>query len=154
MPPPLTTTLLAALLGGALSSAAAAQVVMPSQPLDFGQIIAGVTEVVPPTDVTRRGDITIQGTSTGDASLTLVLPTELQSPDGTMIPLQFLAGDVLFQQPQGGRIDVNLTGPTTVRLHNRRPGHLYLGGRAIPSVGQRAGSYSATIVVVVAPPGV
>lgn len=150
----LTMTLLAALMGGALSSASAAQVVMPTQPLDFGQIIAGVAEIVRPTDVARRGDITIQGTATGDASLTIVLPAELRSPDGTAIPLQFLAGDVLFQQPMGGRVEVNLAGPTTVRLHKSRAGHLYLGGRAMPAIGQRAGSYSATVVLVVAPPGI
>lgn len=136
-----------------LPVSARAQVVASMQPLNFGPLIGGVVEVVPPTDAARRGDISIQGTSNASASLSLVLPTALEAPDGATVPLQFLAGDLTYQQPAGGLVTVNVDGSTTIRLHRTRPGRLYIGGRALPAVGQTAGVYSATIVVVVAPAG-
>ena len=137
-----------------LPSAAQAQVVASSQPLNFGPLVAGVTEIVTSTDAARRADITIQGTSNATASLTVVLPTALTAPTGATVPLQFQPGDVIFEPPVGqGPTTVNLQGTTSIRLHRTREGRLYIGGRALPAVGQRAGAYSATIVVIVAPTG-
>lgn len=144
----LTITLLLA-----ASAPAAAQVVVSAQPLDFGQLIGGVTEVVTPTDVIRRADVAMQGSTNGDVSLSLVLPTHLRSASGNSIPLQFFPGDAVYRNFSGQMQTVSLTGSTTVRLHRTQTTHLYLGGRALPALGQRAGVYSATVVVILAPPG-
>ena len=129
------------------------QVVVSTQALDFGELIAGVTEVVSTTDVVRRAAIALQGSSNGDVSVSLVLPSQLMSPDGQVIPLQFLPGDAVYRSFNGQQQPLNLTGPTAVKLHRSQTTNVYLGGRALPSVGQRAGIYSATVVVVIAPPG-
>jgi len=129
-------------------------VIVPTQPLSFGPLIGGVAETVAPTDAARRADITIQGTSNSDASLLLILPSALESPSGATIRLQFRRGDVIFESPtSGGQQPVELTAPATIRLHKNKPGRLYIGGQALPAAAQRAGTYSATIVVVVAPAG-
>lgn len=130
-----------------------AQVVVSTQPLDFGELIAGVTEVVSTADVARRADIALQGNSNGDVSVSFVLPSQLVSPNGQSIPLQFLPGDGVYRSFNGQQFPLNLPGPTSVRLHRSQTTNLYLGGRALPAAGQLAGIYTATVVVVIAPPG-
>ena len=66
---------------------------------------------------------------------------------------QFLPGDAVFRSFTGQQQPLSLTGPTTVRLHRTREANVFLGGRALPAAGQRAGHYSATVVVVLAPSG-
>lgn len=140
-------------LAAMIPGTAAAQVVVSTQPLNFGELIAGVTEVVSTADVTRRADVALQGTTTGEVSVSLVLPAQLISTSGLVIPLQFLPGDAVFRSFNGQQQPLNLIGPTTVRLHRTQTTNLYLGGRAMPAVGQLAGTYSATVVIVIAPPG-
>jgi hypothetical protein len=144
---------LAACVAIAVPAAVPAQVVVSAQPLSFGDLIAGVAEVVSPADAIRRADVVLQGSTNGDVSVSLVLPAVLSSTNGQSIPLQFLPGDAVFQGFTGQQQPLSLTGPTTVRLHRTREANLFLGGRALPAAGQRAGHYSATVVVVLAPSG-
>lgn len=131
---------------GAAPRAAAQYSVTEVQPLAFGYLTQGVTEVVRFTDTFRRGVVALDGT--GLVWVRVTLPSALVSASGSTIPLQFLAGDVAAQdagkQPQAfdpaTQARVNLDKGTALIL---------IGGRAVPAVNQVAGIYSASMVVVV-----
>jgi len=131
---------------------AAAQVlVVPEQNLDFGSLTPGVPVTVTPTDVLRRGNLTVQGR--GRFSLTFQLPAALVSTTGATIPLTFGATD--------GRVEVrhkvdafDPRAGTTVRINPAdQQASIFLGGRAQPAAGQPAGSYQATITVMIVQTG-
>lgn len=118
------------------------------QPLAFGYLTQGLTEVVPYTDTFRRGVVTVDGT--GQAWIRLVLPTTLVSPQGSSIPLQFLLGDVAVQET--GRAPAAFDPSTSVRVNlGKGTASLLIGGRAVPALDQRSGVYSATMTVIVSP---
>ena len=133
---------------GALSSqrASAQYTIAPVQPLAFGYLTQGLTEVVPYTDTFRRGVVTVSGT--GQAWIRLVLPTTLTSPQGASIPLQFLTGDVASQE--AGKLPSAFDPAASTRVNlGKGTASLFIGGRALPAANQRAGLYSATMVVIV-----
>ena len=118
------------------------------QPLAFGYLTQGVTEVVPYTDTFRRGVVTVDGT--GQAWIRLVLPVSLISPQGSTIPMQFLTGDVASQENGRPALAFDPTGSTRVNL-GRGTASILIGGRAVPAINQRAGLYSATMTIIVSP---
>jgi len=126
--------------------AAAQYSVSQVQPLTFGYLTQGLTEVVPYTDAFRRGVVTIDGT--GQAWIRLVMPTSLVGPLGATIPLQFLAGDVASQD--SGKPASGFDPATSTRVNlGRGTASLFIGGRAVPAADQRAGVYSATVTIIV-----
>ncbi len=130
--------------GGARAQYAVAQV----QPLAFGYLTQGLTEVVPYTDTFRRGVVTLDGS--GQAWVRVTLPTALTSPQGSTIPLQFLVGDVAAQE--AGRAAAAFDPSTSTRVNlGKGTTSLFIGGRALPAPDQRAGVYSATMTVIVSP---
>ena len=141
-----------ALLVGALGLAlaphrASAQfAVSPVQPLAFGYLTQGLTEIVPYTDTFRRGVVTVDGT--GQAWIRVVLPTTLVSPQGATIPLLFLTGDVAAQEAGRPPAAFDPAASTRVNL-SKGTAALFIGGRALPAANQRAGLYSATMTVIV-----
>lgn len=135
-----------AILLAAAPPAAAQYTVVSVQPLAFGYLTQGVTEVVPYTDSFRRGVVTIDGT--GNAFVRLLLPLTLTSAQGATIPLQFLVGDVAAQESGKPPQAFDPAGFTRVNL-TKGTGSLFVGGRALPAASQRAGLYSATMVVEV-----
>ena len=118
------------------------------QPLAFGYLTQGVTEVVPYTDTFRRGVVTVDGA--GQAWIRLVLPVSLISLQGSTIPLQFLTGDVAAQENGRAALAFDPTASTRVNL-SRGTASLFIGGRAVPALTQRAGLYSATMTIIVSP---
>ena len=137
-----------ALVAACPSPARAQFAVAQVQPLAFGYLTQGLTEVVPYTDTFRRGVVTVDGS--GQAWIRVVLPTTLVSPQGSSIPLQFLVGDVAAQETgkPAGAFDPS----TSVRVNlSKGTASLLIGGRAVPAVNQRAGVYSATMTVIVSP---
>lgn len=118
------------------------------QPLSFGYLTQGLTEVVAYTDVFRRGDLTIDGT--GIPWVKLTLPTSLSGPNGASIPLQFFLGDVAEKENGKAPSAFDPAGSTRVNL-KKGTAHIYIGGRALPAATQRAGAYSGTIVIIVSP---
>jgi hypothetical protein len=116
------------------------------QPLAFGYLTQGVTEVVPYTDTFRRGVVTVDGT--GQGYIRVVLPVSLVSAQGGAIPLQFLTGDVAAQE--SGRPAAAFDPATSTRVNlGKGTASLFIGGRAVPAANQRAGLYSATMTVIV-----
>lgn len=116
------------------------------QPLAFGYLTQGVTEVVPYTDTFRRGVVTLDGS--GQAWIRLVLPTTLVSPQGASIPLQFLTGDVASQETGKPASTFDPTTSTRVNL-GKGTATFFIGGRAVPATNQRAGLYSATMTIII-----
>jgi len=116
------------------------------QPLAFGYLTQGVTEVVRFTDTFRRGVVALDGS--GNVWVRVTLPTALVSSQGGAIPLQFLAGDVASQDAGKQAQSFDPAGSTRVNL-TKGTALLLIGGRAIPAVSQVAGTYSATMIVVV-----
>ncbi len=140
----LVVGLVAAMPSRAHAQFAVAQV----QPLAFGYLTQGLTEVVPYTDTFRRGVVTVDGS--GQAWIRVVLPTTLVSPQGASIPLQFLLGDVAAQET--GRAPAAFDPSTSVRVNlGKGTASLLIGGRAVPAANQRAGVYTATMTVIVSP---
>ena len=116
------------------------------QPLAFGYLTQGVTEIVPFSDTFRRGVVRIDGN--GQAWVRVVLPVTLVSPQGASIPLQFLNGDVATQETGKAAAAFDPAASTRVNL-NKGSAMLLIGGRAVPAPTQRAGVYSATVTVIV-----
>jgi hypothetical protein len=135
-----------------ITAAGSAQVlVVAEQNLQFGLLTPGVPAAVASTDVARRAAYTIDGR--GRFTLTFQLPAQLSSPEGGTIPLVFGATDgrveirhriTIFDPAAGVNIRIN---PAD------RSASVYLGGRAQPGATARAGSYTATIVMIVAETG-
>jgi hypothetical protein len=126
-------------------------VVAPQQNLQFGLLTPGVPVSVTPTDVTRRAALTI--TARGRFSLTFTLPAALVSAGGQAIPLQFGGTDGLvdirhkqewFDPRTGVNIHIN---PADLQAD------VYVGGTAVPTPGQPAGFYQATIIMMVVQTG-
>lgn len=122
------------------------------QPLSFGIVFPGQTEVVRVTDAARRGVVALEGD--GQVQVSMILPREMLSPESHRIPLVFgygaagyapsaTAEPVLFDPAQTQRI--TLTGAN-------QQAWIYLGGAASVSPSQPRGSYSATVVVTVTQP--
>lgn len=121
------------------------------QPLQFGLLVPALTEQVTVDEAWRRGELRLEGS--GNLEVRVVLPTQMVSMNGAVIPLAFALGDggVLID----GTTQVTAFDPNqTVRVNFRKNvtgASLFLGGRATPAATQAAGGYSATIVVVLAP---
>ena len=116
------------------------------QPLAFGYLTQGVTEIVSYIDTFRRGAVAVDGS--GQVWVRVTLPTVLTSPQGATIPLQFLAGDVAAQET--GRAAAVFDPGTSTRVNlTKGTAMLFIGGRAVPAADQRAGTYSATMTVIV-----
>jgi hypothetical protein len=139
---------LAFVLGSALlpARARAQFAVAQVQPLAFGYLTQGVTEIVPYTDTFRRGVINVDGS--GQAWIRVTLPASLVSAQGSSIPLQFLTGDVATQE--SGKPAAAFDPSTSTRVNlGKGTATLFIGGRAVPAADQRAGLYSATVTVLV-----
>ena len=124
------------------------------QGLDFGALIAGVAEPVRLNEGWRRAEARVEGDKV--VEVRLMLPTALVAASGATIPLQFVNGDASITL--AGSTKANLFDPNTgTRVQFKgavTSAMLYLGGTALPAATQPAGSYSATVVIVLSKPGI
>lgn len=133
---------------------AASQVsVFPTQDLSFGILRAGVADQVDPLDPARRGEIELLGT--GHVVITFGLPTEMVSPTGQRLPLQFDKGDAEIEIKGSGKTQsFDPTKSKSVNIKKNEGGaRIYLGGLAMPTATQPPGRYRATITLQVVAPG-
>lgn len=132
-------------------AAQAQTLVMPERDLEFGWLTAGASAVVESTDPIRSAQLRVEGR--GAYQVSFVLPAHLTSPAGHLIPLSFGATDGLLTI----RHKVTAFDPRTTVLFRINPAEgeaqVNLGGTAQPAAGQPAGSYSATIVMMVVQTG-
>ncbi len=126
------------------------------QPLDFGDVLAGVPFHALRTDPARSGQFELRGTKDVDLMLQFALPDAMSGPGGASLRLRFDAGDagysatetITAQQP------IDPRGPFTVRLPTNGKARLFLGGTVEPTPDQRGGDYTATVTLTVADLGV
>lgn len=123
------------------------------QPLDFGQILPGLAERVDVSDTWRRAELRIDGS--GSFEVKILVPDALVSPDGARIPLTFRNGDGLYvvKTVQPVYFDPNVTQRFRIPP-GQKDAMIYMGGTASTTADQRAGRYTATIVLVVTNTGV
>ena len=157
MTPRRSAWLVAALLLGSGAWSVGAQaggstMVVPVQPLTFGNLLPGVPEAVSIHDVPRRAVIALSGSSAVDVAF--LLPAALESPDGGSIPLQFGSADAaLMPSVVSPPLPINPHESRRVVLAPDHSTHLILGGLALPARGQRPGHYSARVIVLISQPG-
>lgn len=125
----------------------------PRQPLQFGTLLPGQAVVVPADDPIRHAEVEMVGS--GQVTVTAELPEALVSPLGARLPLRFGPGDGRIVLHRGNRTTVfDPRQPVTVKLPQGVDGAtLYLGGVAQSDPMQAAGSYAATIRVMIVSTG-
>ena len=151
-----TTIIAAAALLAALAPFAGAQGrplrVDMRQTLTFGNVLPGVPNAVRPTDAAASAQFDISGAKGSQVELTFTLPTSMSGPGGVAIPLVFgpasagisatgSAADQVAADPRG-RLYLTLS-------HNGRA-FVNLGGTLLPGAQQRAGAYTAPIILTAA----
>jgi hypothetical protein len=119
--------------------------------LAFGAVLPGVPRVVARTDPASSGQFDIRGANRGQVLLSFVLPLSMTGPAGALMPLTFGSGDAGYSQSQaiGSQIGFDPKQPFTATLSNNGRGSVFMGATANPPTNQRAGAYTATIVLTV-----
>ena len=116
----------------------------------FGAVLPGVPRVVLRTDPANSGQIDIQGPK-GQVLLTFVLPVSMTGPAGALMPITFGASDAGYSVTQaiGSQVGFDPTQPFTGTLPNNGRASVFIGATANPATNQRAGAYTATIILTV-----
>ena len=143
------------LLLGLVDQVGAQVTAVPQRDLAFGLLMPGVPNRVVVTDAARRAEWLLTGR--GNTTISFVLPSALQGPGGALLPLVFAAGDAAWQRttPGGGVTGLTTADPNapfSVNVGIRQTVRLYLGGTAQPATTQGAGTYTATVTLIVAQP--
>ncbi len=129
-------------LAGPLSAQA---IVIPLGDLEFGQLQAGTTETVPPTDGRRASFLML---ARGSYLAQFVLPPALTSAGGGSVSLTFGPGDAIAQQ-RGNQTFFDPTQPFPLAGPGLQLYRFYLGGTAGPVIGAPAGNYTAVITLLI-----
>ena len=114
----------------------------------FGAVLPGVPRVVSRTDPANSGQIDLRGPK-GPVLLTFVLPIRMIGPGGALMPISFGASDAGFSATQtiGSQVGFDPKQAFTATLPANGRGSVFVGATANPATNQRAGAYTATIVL-------
>lgn len=139
----------------AVARSAAAQrpiTVTGLQSLAFGTLLPGVPTTISRTDPVKSGQFTLTGPRNSQASLVFTLPPALVGPGGALLPLVFGGGDAGYSQSLSiaSQVGFDPRQRFVLTLSQRGRGSVFLGGAAQPTPTQRAGAYTATIILTVA----
>ncbi len=126
------------------------------QPLNFGDVLAGVPFHALRTDPARSGQFELRGAKDVDLMLQFALPDAMAGPGGATLRLRFDAGDAGYSPTESitAQQPVDPRSPFTVRLPTNGKARLFLGGTVEPTPDQRGGDYTATVTLTVAYLGV
>ena len=115
----------------------------------FGAVLPGVPRVVLRTDPANSGQFDIKGPKGGPVLLSFVLPLRMTGPSGALMPITFGASDAGFSSTAsiGSQVGFDPRQPTTVTFPNNGNVSVFVGATANPTANQRAGAYTATIVL-------
>jgi len=149
------TLSLAALLFAAVLPAAAQGRplgVSGQRPLRFGTVLPGIPRVILRTDAAQSGEFQVTGTKFSQVQLTFALPMVMLGPAGATMPVSFGGSDGGFSElvSVGSQVGFDPTQLFLAVLSKNGRGSVFLGATANPGVGQRAGSYAATVTLSVA----
>ena len=117
----------------------------------FGAVLPGVPRVVLRTDPANSGQFDIKGPKGGPILLSFVLPLSMSGPGGALLPIVFGSSDAGFSPTQsiGSQVGFDPKQPTTVTFPNNGSASVFVGATANPAANQRAGAYTATIILTV-----
>ncbi len=139
---------LAMLLGVPLLAQAKPLTVTGVRGPTFGAVLPGVARVISRSDPANSGQFDIKGPK-GNVLLSFVLPLTMTGPAGAQMPLSFGASDAGFSQTQaiGSQVGFDPKQPFTATLSSSGRGSVFVGATANPATNQRAGAYTATIIL-------
>jgi hypothetical protein len=114
----------------------------------FGAVLPGVPRVILRTDPANSGQFDIKGPK-ASVLLSFVLPLTMTGPAGAQMPLMFGASDAGYSQTQaiGSQVGFDPKQPFTAAVPNNGRASVFVGATANPATNQRAGAYTATIVL-------
>lgn len=138
----------AMLLGVPLAAQGKPLTVTGIRGVTFGAVLPGVPRVVLRTDPATSGEFDIKGTK-GNVLLSFVLPLTMTGPAGALMPLTFGASDAGYSATQaiGSQVGFDPKQSFTAALPNNGRASVFVGATANPATNQRAGAYTATIVL-------
>ncbi len=115
----------------------------------FGAVLPGVPRVISRTDPANSGQYDIRGSSRRQVLLSFVLPLSMTGPAGALMPLSFGASDAGYSQSQaiGSQVAFDPKQPFTATLSNNGRGSVFVGATANAAANQRAGAYTATLIL-------
>ncbi len=115
----------------------------------FGAVLPGVPRVISRTDPANSGQYDIRGSSRRQVLLSFVLPLSMTGPAGALMPLSFGASDAGYSQSQaiGRQVAFDPKQPFTATLSNNGRGSVFVGATANAATNQRAGAYTATLIL-------
>jgi hypothetical protein len=120
--------------------------------LTFATVFPGVPEMVSYTDAVNAGAFQVRGIKDAEVALTFTLPSKLQAPGARTLNLLFGPSDGAWN-----RLNSVATARTfdprvvlTVQLSQQGRLFLWLGGTALPTATQAAGSYTGTVTLTAA----
>jgi len=131
-----------------------------TQALIFGTVYQGVPKSIAENVTASSGIFTISGQGLAGVALYAQLPEYLSTATGDdRMPVAFSTTDAAYDTtanadpatPGGGalaNIDPHAIPSTTV-IGGLGASHLFLGGRVLPSPNQKAGAYTADVIVTV-----
>jgi uncharacterized protein DUF4402 len=120
-----------------------------TQLLDFGAVLPGVQQIVPWNDAASGGRFSITGAKGSEVRLTFTLPASLIATGGRTLPLQFGPSDGAWntQNTAATASTFDPRVPLVTRLSNQGRLFFWLGGKALPSGTQAAGTYNGSITL-------
>jgi hypothetical protein len=120
--------------------------------LTFATVFPGVPEAVSRSDAVNAGAFQVRGQNRSEVAFTFTLPTALTAAGGRSLTLQFgpndggwnTQNDLATAQAFDPRVIL------TVRLSQQGRLFLWLGGTALPTATQAAGSYAGSVTLTAA----
>lgn len=116
--------------------------------VNFGAVLPGVPRVVLRTDPANSGQFDIKGPK-GNVLLSFVLPVRMTGPGGALMPLSFGSSDAGYSATQaiGSQVGFDPKQSFTAALPNNGRASVFVGATANAATNQRAGAYTATIIL-------
>jgi hypothetical protein len=144
----LSIALGALLLGAALQAQGKPVTVTGVRGVTFGTVVPGIPSVVLRTDPANSGQFDIK-VPKSPVLLSFVLPLSMTGPGGALMPLTFGASDGGYSMTQsiGSQVGFDPKQPYTANVLPNGRASVFLGGTANPATNQRAGAYTATIIL-------
>lgn len=138
----------AVLLGVPLQAQGKPVTVTGVRGVTFGAVLPGVPRVITRTDPANSGQYDIKAPK-GPVLLSFVLPVAMTGPAGALMPLTFGASDAGYSATQsiGSQVGFDPKQPFTATIPNNGRASVFIGGRANPATNQRAGAYTATLIL-------
>lgn len=146
-------------VGSATTIGVQAITITSPQTLDFGDILQGIPKSISNNN-TSAGIFEISGQSQAGINLYIQLPEYLSlSGSGIQLPIVFNsadasvdttgAGNPVSMDASNGWQNVNPRGLPAAAIIGSNGTDIYIGGKVVPSAGQKSGTYTGSVILVV-----